>query len=72
MAEIIRLSGEQKKLLLNLSVALGKTADEMLAEQYDEVSPDFARGYLSGFSQSASDEKVLLAYFLLRMCIKQG
>lgn len=72
MSEIVRLSGEQKKLLLNLSVALGRTADEMLAEQYDEVSPDHARGYLSCFSQSASDEKVLLAYFLLRMCIKQG
>ena len=71
MCEISRLSGEQKKLLLDLSVALGKTADERLSEEYDETTPDHARGYLSCFSQSAPDDKVLLGYFVLRMILTQ-
>ena len=35
MTEIERLSGDQRKLLLDVSVAMGRTADEVLVEEYE-------------------------------------
>ena len=69
MTEIERLSGDQRKLLLNVSVAMGRTADEVLVEEYEETTPDHARGFLECFCQTAPEDKVLLTYFIVRMLL---
>ena len=40
MTEMERLSGNQRKLLLDVSLAMGRTADEVLVEEYEETTPD--------------------------------
>lgn len=71
MSEETRLSGEQMKLLSDLEVALKCTSDQVLAEVYTETTPEHARGYLDCFVSTATDEKILLAYFILRMVMRQ-
>ena len=67
MPEDVRLSSDQMKLLSDLEVALKCTSDQVLAEEYTETTPEHARGYLECFMSSAADDKILVAYFVLRM-----
>ena len=59
----IRISGEQIKILTRISNSIGRTADEVLSEEYENISPEFARGYLEAFARHGNDEDVLLVYF---------
>ena len=62
-----RLSSENRQLLASIAASIGRTADERLGNQYDRVSPDYARGYLEGIVRQASDENVLMVYFLAKL-----
>ena len=67
MPEDVRLSSDQIRLIENLTVQLQCTSDQVLAEEYTETTPEHARGYLECFMSSAADDKILVAYFVLRM-----
>ena len=69
MSEIFELSGEQRKLLLDLSVAMGTTSDVIQAEEMDRTTPEHARGFLECFCRSGRDDTVLLTYFVVRMLL---
>ena len=71
MSEDVRLSGEQMKLLLDISMILKSTSDQMLAEDYTDTTPAHARGYLECLVTSAPDDKILLPYFILKMIMKK-
>ena len=62
-----RLSSENRQLLANIAASIGRTADERLGVGYDRVSADYARGYLEGVARQASDENVLMVYFLTKL-----
>ena len=67
MSVKISLSGQQRRMILDIAEAIGTTSDELTAAKYDTRSPEHARGYLEGFLENASDEKILLAYFVLSL-----
>lgn len=63
----ISLSDEHRQLLLDIANAIGATSDELTSAKFENRNPAHARGYLEGFLDNASDEKVLLAYFLISL-----
>lgn len=63
----IRLSDQQRSMILDIAKAIGTTSDELTAARYETRSPAHAREYLEGFLENSSDEKMLLAYFVLSM-----
>ena len=65
--QIARLSSENRKLIASIAASIGRTADEIWGNEYDRISPDYARGYLDGFVKQAGDEIVLMVYFLTRL-----
>lgn len=65
--EYPRLSSEGRQLMTRISATLGRTADVILAEAYDSVSPDYARGYMAGVIKQATDDEILKMYFLSRL-----
>ncbi len=72
MAESISLPDEHRRLLLDIAAAIGATSDELSAAKYESRSPEHARGYLEGFLENASDEKILLAYFLISLVMTKS
>ncbi len=65
------LSRKNRKLLLDFSIATGNTTDELLYQQYNNTTVEYTRGYLSAFANNAPEQKVLLAYFILKMLVKK-
>lgn len=63
----IRLSDQHRRMILDIAEAIGTTSDELTAAKYETRNPVHARGYLEGFLENASDEKILLAYFVLSL-----
>ncbi len=63
----IRLSDQHRRMILDIAEAIGTTSDELTASKYETRNPAHARGYLEGFLENASDEKILLAYFVLSL-----
>ena len=63
----IRLSDQHRRMILDIAEAIGTTSDELTAAKYETRNPEHARGYIEGFLENASDEKILLAYFVLSM-----
>ena len=72
MSEEVRLSGEQLKLLSDLEVAFKCTSDQVLAEEYTATTPEHARGYMECLISSAPNDKILLAYFIMRMVMRSN
>lgn len=55
------LSRKNRKLLLDISIATGNTADELLYQQYNNTTVEYARGYLSAIAITHHYKK----YYLL-------
>ena len=70
--DVIRLSKRNRKILNSIAVLTNNTSDEVLYKEYENTTADYARGYLSGLANSGSSQKVLLAYFMLKMLIKNN
>ena len=70
MSDKISIPDQHRRLLLDIAAAIGATSDELTAGKFEAGSPEHARGYLEGFLENASDEKILLAYsvVLLVLC----
>ncbi len=64
-----RLSSNNRQLLATIEASIGKTPDVRQAGEYDLMSPDYARGYLDGLVRQASDENVLMVYFLTKLVL---
>ena len=62
-----RLSTEGRQLLARIAASIGKTADVLWGEEYDRISPEYARGYLDGMTKQARDDEMLLMYFVSKM-----
>ena len=67
MSDEIRISDQHRSMILDIAEAIGTTSDELTAAKYETRNPAYARGYLEGFLENASDEKILLAYFLISL-----
>ena len=52
--------------ILEVAAALKMTVREFLTEEVRGISPEQAREYLSAFTGSADDRKILTAYYLVR------
>ncbi|MBQ9406380.1 MAG: hypothetical protein IJU37_06545 [Desulfovibrio sp.] len=65
--EMYSLPDEQRRMLLNIAVAAGCSTDELETAKFTTTSPEYARGYLEGVLDNASDDRILLMYFLLSM-----
>ena len=63
------LSRKNRKLLLEISIATDNTTDELLYQQ-NNTTVEYARGYLSTLANTGSSQKILLAYFILKMLLK--
>ena len=70
--DVTRISRKNMKILNEISIATGKTTDVKLFQEYETTAVDYARGYLSGLANSGSSQKVLLAYFILKMLISDN
>ena len=62
----IRLKEKDVKLLTQITCAIGRTSDIILAEEYQNTTVEHAKGYLEAIQRHGSARKILLAYFLLR------
>ena len=49
-----------------VAAAMRMTVREFLTEEVRGISPEQAREYLSAFTGSADDSKILTAYYLVR------
>ena len=49
-----------------VAAALRMTVREFLTEEVRGITPELAREYLSAFTGSADDSKILTAYYLVR------
>ena len=49
-----------------VAAALRMTVNEFLTEEVRGITPEQAREYLSAFTGSADDSKILTAYYLVR------
>ena len=58
------LSDKSKRLLLEISLATGKTTDEILTQEYVKTSVDHASGYLHAFASHARSQDLLLGFFV--------
>lgn len=69
MSDKISIPDQHRRLLLDIAAAIGATSDELAAGKFETGSPEHARGYLEGFLESASDEKILLAYSVVLLVL---
>ena len=60
------LTDQEQELLLQISCAISATSDVMLTEEYENTSPEYARGYLRAFAKYSEDDRVIFVYFLIR------
>lgn len=61
------ISQEQRdKLIFKIAEALNFTSDEYLIKLMENVSVDYAKGYLDAFLANASDD-ILLFYQIVRI-----
>ena len=49
-----------------VAAAMRITVNEFLTEEVRGITPELAREYLSAFTGSADDSKILTAYYLVR------
>ena len=49
-----------------VAAAMKMTVSEFLIEEVRGITPELAREYLSAFTGSADDSKILTAYYLVR------
>ena len=49
-----------------VAAAMKMTVSELLIEEVRGITPELAREYLSAFTGSADDSKILTAYYLVR------
>ena len=49
-----------------VAAAMKMTVDEFLTEEVRGITPEQAREYLSAFTGSADDSKILTVYYLVR------
>ena len=52
--------------ILGVAAAMKMTVSEFLIEEVRGITPELAREYLSAFTGSADDSKILTAYYLVR------
>ena len=60
------LTDQELNLLLQISYSISATSDAMLSEEYDNTTPEYARGYIKAFSRYSEDDRVLFVYFLMK------
>ena len=62
----MEISETQLNAILEVAAAMKMTVDEFLTEEVRGITPEQAREYLSAFTGSADDSKILTAYYLVR------
>lgn len=73
MTKIIRLSDENRKILLDIANSIGLSERELQDDRLENRDPKFAMNYLRKFLNSESDEKILFVYMVVVMLlIKNG
>ena len=60
------LTDQERDLLLKISTSIMATSDVMLFDEYDNTTPEYARGYIKAFSKYSEDDRVLFIYFVMR------
>ena len=70
--DVIRICRLNRKILNNIAILTNNTSDEVLYKEYESTTADYARGYLSRLANTGSSQKVLLAYFLIKMFIRNN
>ena len=60
------LTEKERAILNKISVSIAATSDVLLYSEYENITSDFARGYIKSFSKYAEDKKVLLIYFIIK------
>ena len=62
------ISQEQReKIIFQLTESLNFTSDEYLIKLMEEVSVDYAKGYLDAFIANARDDEILLFYQFVKI-----
>ena len=72
MPEINPLTDKDCRFILDFSILIGATSDQIESLRFQKTSPDYARGYLECLSKNGDDRMVLLAYFLLSLLTAKG
>ena len=62
----MEISETQLNAILEVAAAMKMTVDEFLTEEVRGITPEQAREYLSAFTGSADDSKILTVYYLVR------
>lgn len=57
---------QREKLIFKIAESLQFSSDEYLIELLENVSVDYAKGYLDGFLAKAKHEEILLFYQIVR------
>ena len=66
------LSDAQRILLNEIQSLLKLTSDEIECHKYNIITRDYAQGYLECFLGNASDDKILMSYFIIfSLCLAE-
>ena len=52
--DVVRVSRRNRIILNNIAVLTNNTSDEVLYKEYESISSDYARGYLSALANTGS------------------
>ena len=61
------LSGNDRKFIIDFSIKIGATSDQIEGLRFETITPDYARGYLESLSVNGSNKTVLVSYFILSL-----
>ena len=62
----MEISEIQLNAIQDVAAAMRMTVSDFLTEEVRGITPDQAKEYLSAFTGSADDRKILTAYYLVR------
>lgn len=72
MPENNSITDKDRRFILDFSIMIGATSDQIESLRFEKTTPDYARGYLESFCVNGSDKNVLIAYFLLSLLTAKG
>ena len=72
MSENNSLTGKDRRFILDFSILIGATSDQIESLRFEKITPDYARGYLESFCVNGSDKMVVIGYFLLSLLTAKG
>ena len=62
----MKITEVQLNAIQEVAAAMKMTVSDFLTEEVRGITPEQAREYLSAFTGSADDSKILTAYYLVR------